>query len=334
MIARTLTLLIALIGALVLGGAAWLALRGDTEWAIALLMAPVALLVASFTVEGIWLHTRNASDPAPRARVGDVVRALFEEARISMPLFLWHQARSAAGGIEHLDAQRHRGQTPVLLIHGYFCNAAFWHRWGDRLRAEDRPFAAITLEPAFGSIDRMAPVIEAALQRLICATGQPAVIVAHSMGGLATRAWWRQASPEPQARIRHVITLGTPHQGTAVARWSHTTNGRQMRERNSWLTALAAAEPADRASQFTCFYSHCDNIVFPASNATLPGADNRHVPATAHIALADRPEPWAELQRWLRPQAQPDSRSEPARRLQAVAAAAGSAAAPEIFNRP
>jgi len=49
----------------------------------------------------------------------------------------------------------------------------------------------------------------------------------------------------------------------------------------------------------TCYYSHCDNIVFPASRATLEGADNRHLPGVAHVQMADHPEPRAELLRRL-----------------------------------
>ena len=49
----------------------------------------------------------------------------------------------------------------------------------------------------------------------------------------------------------------------------------------------------------TCFYSHCDNIVFPPVTATLQGADNRHLPGVAHVQMADHPEPWHELQRCL-----------------------------------
>jgi triacylglycerol lipase len=69
------------------------------------------------------------------------------------------------------------------------------------------------------------------------------------------------------------------------------------------ISPLAAdaggARTGGRASRFTCFYSHCDNIVFPPATATLPGADNRHIAGVPHVHMADRPEPWAELQRWL-----------------------------------
>ena len=58
-------------------------------------------------------------------------------------------------------------------------------------------------------------------------------------------------------------------------------------------------EPAQRFERFTCFYGHCDNIVFPASTATLPGADNRHVAGCAHVQMAHQDEVFSEVLRWV-----------------------------------
>ena len=43
------------------------------------------------------------------------------------------------------------------------------------------------------------------------------------------------------------------------------------------------------APPFTCWYSNCDNIVFPVSSAALPSADNRLVRGVAHVHLAFHP---------------------------------------------
>ena len=130
-------------------------------------------------------------------------------------------------------------------------------------------------------------MIEAAVSELERRTSTPPIVVAHSMGGLALRRWYRD---QPQAdRIASVITIGTPHHGTLMARLAFSENGRQMRVGSKWLRDLCELEDASRYGQFTCFYSNCDNIVFPPSTATLRGARNRHLEAYPHVHLAAHP---------------------------------------------
>ena len=162
------------------------------------------------------------------------------------------------------------------------------------------PFVAVDLEPVFGSIDAYTARIEEGMARLEAATGRPPLAVAHSMGGLALRRW--RAQPGHAARLQHVVTLGTPHRGTWLARFALTPNARQMRRDSAWIAALQGDErrhAADDFGAFTCFYGHCDNIVFPAHTAALPGADNRHLAGTAHVHMVDHPEAWAEVERRL-----------------------------------
>jgi hypothetical protein len=65
-----------------------------------------------------------------------------------------------------------------------------------------------------------------------------------------------------------------------------------MRIGSRWLAALAAAETPQRRARFICFYGHADNIVFPATTGTLADADNRHLPAVAHVAMVQHPAVW------------------------------------------
>jgi triacylglycerol esterase/lipase EstA (alpha/beta hydrolase family) len=183
----------------------------------------------------------------------------------------------------------------VVLVHGYCCNRGLWNPWLEQLRARAVPAVAVDLEPVFGSIDDYAPIVEAAVRTIEQSTGRPPVLVGHSMGGLAIRAWLRQAGPGAIDRVHHIVTIGSPHHGTWLGRAGHTTNARQMRLRSPWLQALVDAESPGQRHRFTCFWSHCDNIVFPASSATLPGADNRHLEAVAHVDLVNRREVLAEV---------------------------------------
>ena len=276
---------------------------GHAGWALmgaALIVGGYALVLG---LEFMLLGLAHGNDPTPRAGAAQLLRAWWGEVLSAPTVFCWRQPFCSQRWPDDLpdNAQGRRG---VLLVHGFVCNRGLWNPWLRRLQAQQVPVVAVNLEPVFGSIDDYIPLLEAAVQRLEQATGLPPVIVAHSMGGLAVRRWWAEQADE--ARVHRAITLGTPHQGTWLARFAMTHNGHQMQQISRWLQSLAAREPAGRASSFTCFYSHCDNIVFPAATATLPGADNRHLPGVAHVHMADRPEPFAELQRWLSPAA--DSR--------------------------
>ena len=276
---------------------AWLCWRaGYPGWALAgalLLVGGYALVLA---LEFSLLRLVHGEDPAPRATPGQLLRAWWGEVRSAPTVFWWRQPFFSRRWPDSLPATS-QGRRGVLLVHGFVCNRGLWNRWLQRLHAAGVPVVAVNLEPVFGAIDDYVAQIEAALQSLERATGQAPVVVAHSMGGLALRCWW--AGQQGDARVHHAITLGSPHRGTWLARFAMTRNSRQMRPHSAWLQALSEREPAGRAARFTCFYSHCDNIVFPASTATLPGADNRHLSGVAHVHMADRPEPWAELQRWL-----------------------------------
>src|SRR5690606_35749952 len=90
----------------------------------------------------------------------------------------------------------------------------------------------------------------------------------------------------------------SPHRGTWLGHFSHVANGRQMRPGCSWLEALAQREREQAGEHayrgFVCWYANTDNIVFPASTATLPGADNRHVHGAAHVDLAFHPRVMGE----------------------------------------
>lgn len=268
---------------------------GRPAWAlvgVAFIVFGYALVLA---IEFVLLRAMHRDDPAPRATAGQLFRAWWGEVGSAPLVFCWRQPFRSQRWSDHVPANA-SGRRGVLLVHGFVCNRGLWSQWLARLHALDVPCVAVNLEPVFGSIEEYAAMIDAGVQRLERATGLAPLIVAHSMGGLAVRRWW--ASRE-HAGVHHVITIGTPHQGTWLARFALTPNGRQMQRNSPWLQALAAHEPAGRTAKFTCFYGHCDNIVFPTSTATLAGADNRHLSGVAHVHMAGRAEPWEEALRRL-----------------------------------
>jgi triacylglycerol esterase/lipase EstA (alpha/beta hydrolase family) len=183
-------------------------------------------------------------------------------------------------------------------VHGYGCNSGYWTHLEPLLDREGISHASIDLEPVAGSIDDYAPLIEARVRELCAATGAARIaIVAHSMGGLAARAWMRSYG---SARVAKLITLGTPHHGTALARFGPGANAAQMRRDSPWLRALAAAETQDVRARIVSLYTHHDNIVAPQDSSVLPGARNIAFGGVGHVALGSNPRVLAEVLRILR----------------------------------
>lgn len=252
--------------------------------AAAMVLGYAAVLAAEFLL--VW-HI-NRSDPVGQPPLSRLARAWLAEVHVAARVFGWRQPFRSQAVADQLDAAMCRpGAVGVVLVHGFFCNRGLWTPWLEALRAQRHACVAVNLEPVFGSIDEYAPIISEAVRRVTAVTGRPPVIVAHSMGGLAVRAWLRgTGGVDP---VAHVITIGTPHRGTWLARFSRVANGQQMQLESSWLQQLATV-PGAGPENFTCWYSDCDNIVFPASTATLSGADNQMVCGAAHVELAFRTE--------------------------------------------
>jgi pimeloyl-ACP methyl ester carboxylesterase len=278
----------------------WFGTRAyDGHWASACIGAllllnlqQLALAVEFF----VLLPLVNRGDPAPKPSLSQLLRAWWRESLTAHEVFGWQQPFRERAHDDTVQVVR-PGQRAVILVHGFMCNRGLWNRWVPALRAAQVPHIAVTLEPPFGDIDGYVTLLDDAIARAARATGVPPLLVGHSMGGLAVRAWWRAHAACARSHVAGVITVGSPHHGTFTARLASAANARQMRRSSVWLRELAASENDGRYAQFTCFYSHCDNIAMPASTGVLPGADNRHVEGQPHVALAFAPEVFAEVVR-------------------------------------
>ncbi len=271
------------------------------------LVAGLALLTMGYAVvlgiETIAAAAINHSDATQHASKIEWLGAWWQEVKVAPRVFAWRQPFRWRQ-LPDTSMALPESQPAAVLVHGFFCNRGFWLPWMERMQALGIPYVSVNLEPIFGSIDDYAPVVDEAVTRATALTGQAPTLICHSMGGLAARAWLA-ATPDAASRIHKIITIGTPHRGTWLARFSHLANGRQMRHDCDWQQSLVARElelhPQRHADLFICWYSNTDNIVFPASTATLPNADNRLVTGAAHVALAFHPRVMAESLAMLAP---------------------------------
>ena len=288
-----------MLGAAAIAG--WLAADRGWEPAAALaagIATPIAVHagIIALNCAIAWL----AGSPTPAAhRIGvrgalaTYLREVVDSIRVFQWALPWQAGRALPGeheGGEHEGGEHDRGATrppariPVVLVHGYLCNRQLWRPFARWLAARGHAVQGVDLEPVFGSIDGYAPQIEDAVRTLRARTGADRVaIVCHSMGGLAARAYLRA---HPDAPVGCLVTLGTPHMGTAHARLGQGDNARQMRPDSAWLQALAASESDALRGRITIVLSHHDNIVAPQALQTLPGARVVEFSGLGHLSLA------------------------------------------------
>ena len=247
--------------------------------------AALVLVRLAISANNFRLSAGAASVTPPGHRIGArAALALFvEEFIASLRFSSWSMVRAAPSRCVYGDAVL----APVLLLHGYGCNSGYWARLAPLLARARISHATLDLAPLTASIDAYVPLMEAGVRALLAATGAPrVVIVAHSMGGLAARAWMRDAGV---ARVARLVTLGTPHHGTSLASLGIGANAAQMRRGSAWLEQLAAADDSDRRALITSIYTHHDNIVAPQTSSELAGARNLAFGGVGHVALGANP---------------------------------------------
>ncbi len=112
--------------------------------------------------------------------------------------------------------------------------------------------------------------------------GEQIDVVAHSMGGIAIRL--AMTTPRIRKRMRRVVTLGTPHRGTHIARWAQSDYTKGLRPDSAMFERLHRSEKRARVKpKLTAFWSRKDIIVLPAENATHPDAENVEAPGFTHL---------------------------------------------------
>jgi triacylglycerol lipase len=179
------------------------------------------------------------------------------------------------------------GRLPILLIHGYQCNRGFWLWLRRALARSGRQVATISLNPVFDDIDGYVEPVARRIEEICAATGAERVtLVGHSMGGLVSRAYLRRHGA---ARVAKLITLGSPHRGSMLAKLGLGENGRQMVPGSQWLKELNAPG-AVPLPETVSIYSCQDNYVMPQDSSLLEGAKVVPVAGIGHLEMAFSPE--------------------------------------------
>jgi hypothetical protein len=145
----------------------------------------------------------------------------------------------------------------------------------------------LNYSPLTDDVRVVAGRLEALVEAVCIETGYERVhVIGHSMGGLVARYFVRRMGGD--SRVHTLVTLGTPHQGTAPAKLVPHPVARQMRPGSDIMTELAAPSPGCR-TRFVAIWSDLDQMIIPKSNARIEHPDlnarNVFVACVGHNSL-------------------------------------------------
>ncbi|GHH41080.1 esterase/lipase family protein [Streptomyces candidus] len=202
-------------------------------------------------------------------------------------------------------------RPPVVLLHGFADNRSVFvllrrslarHGW--------RHLASLNYSPLTSDIRVAAELLGSHVEEVCARTGHREVdIVGHSLGGLIARYYTQRLGGD--TRVRTLVTLGTPHEGTRVAPpMSAHPLVRQMRPTSSVIEELALPAPGCR-TRFVSFWSDLDQLMLPVETARIHHPDliarNVQVSGIGHLALPVHPAVAAAIRQALQSQGNTDA---------------------------
>ncbi|MFK4067405.1 lipase family alpha/beta hydrolase [Streptomyces sp. NPDC029674] len=185
------------------------------------------------------------------------------------------------------------GRPPVLLLHGFIDNRSVFVLLRRALSQHGgRRVETLNYSPLTCDIRVAAELLGRHIEEICERTGHARVdIVGHSLGGLIARYYAQRLGGD--ARVRTLVTLGTPHAGTRVVPLADAHPiVRQMRPGSDVIEELKEPAP-DCRTQFVSFWSDLDQIMDPLETACVDHPDllaqNIRVTGIGHLALPVHP---------------------------------------------
>ncbi|MEU5096724.1 alpha/beta fold hydrolase [Streptomyces sp. NPDC020996] len=182
---------------------------------------------------------------------------------------------------------------PVVLLHGFIDNRSIFVLLRRSLAQHGRQrIESLNYSPLTCDVRTAAELLGRHIEEICERTGSRQVdVVGHSLGGLIARYYVQCLGGD--ARVRTLVTLGTPHSGTRVAPLANAHPiVRQMRPGSPVVEELSRPAPGCR-TQFVSFWSDLDHLMVPLESACIDHPDllaqNVRVSGIGHLALPVHP---------------------------------------------
>ncbi len=178
--------------------------------------------------------------------------------------------------------------TPIILVHGVVDNhTIFTLLRRSLMRRGFGRTISLNYSPLTDDIRRVAKRLNRVVESVCRETGYERVhVIGHSMGGLIARYYVQHLGGD--ARVHTLVTLGTPHQGTAPAKLVPHNVARQLRPDSPIVAELSEPAPGCQ-TRMVAVWSDLDQMIIPKRNARIEHDDlnarNVFVRGVGHMSL-------------------------------------------------
>jgi len=179
-------------------------------------------------------------------------------------------------------------RTPIIFVHGLYHNLTAWYlylRWFRRWGWSH--MKAVNMRGKFRSIHEFARILADEVEKVMAESQSEQVdLVGQSMGGLVIRSYLAEGSN--RAKIRRVVTLGSPHGGTKLAVFGLGQAAKEMVPGSAFLESLNQGVQIPEGGRFYAIYTIVDNMILPNESAKLTwdGVKNLETRIVNHVGLA------------------------------------------------
>ncbi len=187
------------------------------------------------------------------------------------------QPETSPSADERQSMSKRRG--PVVLVHGMGVNGGSMLLLRQRLLRDGwGPVCCFNYLSHAADVETAAAELRTYVERVAATSTEPVTLIGHSLGGLVIRYYARHF---PSPRVRRLLTLGTPHRGTILARrWLPA-----LAPGSKLLVALNAADRPPQQFDVITIYSSFDALILPPANAVYDNAFNIQLNNVGHNAL-------------------------------------------------
>lgn len=168
--------------------------------------------------------------------------------------------------------------TPIIMVHGVIDNHSIFTVL--RRSLSRRGFGrviSLNYSPLTDDIRRVSRRLAMLVESVCRETGYERVhIVGHSMGGVIARHYVQCLGGD--TRVHTLVTLGSPHMGSAYAKVLPHSLARQLRPESDFIQELNQPAPGCH-TRMIAIWSELDQVIVPQRNARIvhPDLNSRNV---------------------------------------------------------